>query len=160
MAELFQVKEVVEIGMMIEENGELFYNHLKNSSEDEKTREIFEYLENEEKNHKVIFERMGDLVKDIEPAESYAGEQVAYMRALADKHVFTKKNAGLEVAQKVTSPMAAIEMALKFEDESVELFKSMRNFVPQSEYGTIDKLVAEEQNHVVKLKELQNSLGR
>jgi len=160
MAELFQAKEIIEIGMMVEENGEMFYNHLKKSSEDKKTSKIFEYLENEEKSHKDIFEKLGDSIKDYEPAESYAGEQVAYMRALADKHVFTKKNAGLEMAQKITSPMAAIEMALQFEKESVELFENMRNFVPQSEYGAINHLVEEEKSHIAKLIDLQKNIGR
>jgi len=160
MSELFKISEVVEMAVLIETNGEVFYNSLQESAQDAQAREVFAYLAGEEKRHKATFEKMGESLAKYQPVESYPGEYAAYMKALADDNVFTQRNVGGNLAQKATSAMEAVDMALKFEKDSILFFEGMRRFVPEKKHPTIDKMIEEEKTHIVKLKELKEKLAK
>ena len=160
MSSLFKVSEVVELAVLIETNGEEFYNSLKESARDQQTREVFAYLAEEERKHRDIFERMEKSLEKYQPVESYSGEYAAYIKALADDNVFTRKDVGGDLAGKATSSQEAVDMALKFEKDSVLFFEGMRRFVPEREQKTIDQLIDEEKKHILRLKELEKTLGR
>lgn len=155
----FTADELVRLAVLIETNGEAFYRSLEGTAPDAGTREVFAYLAAEEERHRAAFEKLRESLKGYRPVESYPGEHAAYMEALAEKNVFTKEAAGRELARKVTSPHEAVELALDFEKESILFFEGMRRLLPQEGQETIDRLVAEEKRHIVRLKELEETLA-
>jgi rubrerythrin len=159
MANIFSSSEIVEIGIQIERNGRDFYNSLFDKSDNDKAKEIYKYLAGEEEKHISVFRDILDTVQKYEPAESYPGEYFSYINALADDYVFTKKNKGKEIAEKITNQNEAIDMGIKVEKDSILFYKSMKKVVPESQYGAIDDLIVQEEDHLKQLTDLKQTLN-
>lgn len=153
----FSPSEVVQMGVQIEENGRDFYNAVAKSSKDDKAKEVFNFLAREETRHIEDFKKLLSTVEKYEPPEVYPGEYFAYLKALADEHVFTQKNKGEEVAGKVKSDKEAIELAIGFEKDSILLYIQMKDMVPDNGKKVVDNLIDQEKNHLRRLSELKKN---
>lgn len=160
MGHLFRASELVELAILVEKNGEQFYNSLRESAPDETARDVFSYLAGEETKHIGTFQALLQPLEKHQPIETYPGEYEGYMKALADSHVFIRKNAGRSLAQQAATSHHAIEMAMRFEKDTILFFEAMRRFIPAVEHKTVDKLIDEERRHIVRLKELGEVLDR
>ena len=158
MADIFKANEVAELAILIEENGEAFYNSLKESAKNTATGKLFAYLAAEERKHRATFQEMSDSVSKYAPPESYPGEYDLYMKSLADDNVFTKRAVGEAWAKKATTDLKAIDMALRFEKDSIIFFDGMKRFVPQAEHKKMDWLIGQEREHIIKLTNLKKTV--
>jgi rubrerythrin len=158
MGNIFSGSEIVEIGVVIEENGRDFYNELVAKSQSQNAKGIFEYLAGEEEKHITMFQTILDSVQKYEPPEAYPGEYFAYMSSLAGGYVFTQKDKGAEIARNAKDDTEAIEMGIKFEQDSITFYEGMKKVVPEHDHKMVDKLIAQEQEHLKKLSGLKNAL--
>ncbi len=156
MGNIFSGSEIVEIGVQIEKNGRDFYREVAGCSQNEQSKKIFNYLMEAEKDHIETFRNILSSVQKYEPPEAYPGEYFAYMKALADDHIFTKDNAGCELGKKVGTDTEAIETGIKFEKDSIKFYEGMKKIVPQKDHGLLEALIKEEQKHLKDLGELKN----
>ena len=157
MEDVFTGSEVVEIGIQIEINGRDFYNTLIDQTENEKVKSVFKYLAEEEEKHIKAFQEILDVVQTYEHEESYTDEYFAYMSALSKGHVFTEKDKGVEIAKNCAGDNAAIDLAIRFENDSITFYEGMKQAVRQNEHKIIDNLIDQEKLHMQKLEELKNS---
>jgi rubrerythrin len=155
---IFAGSEIVEIGIQIEKNGRDFYNIMANQSENLKAKELYKYLEGEEKKHIAAFQRILDSVQKYEPPEAYPGEYFAYMNALASNYVFTQKDKGKEIAKKMFSDREAIDRGIGAEKDSIIFYEGMKKVVLEHEHKVIDEIIGQEQEHLRKLSELKDKL--
>jgi rubrerythrin len=95
---LFEPGEVFQFAIRIEENGEKFYRQMAQKFDETKVKELFSFLANEEMKHKKIYEEMVSKIEKYEPFETFPGEYFAYLRAYADKIIFTQKEFDEEIA--------------------------------------------------------------
>ena len=160
MGNIFAGSEIVEIGIQIEKNGRDFYATLAGQSVSPKAREVFGYLAGEEEKHIAVFQKILDKVEKYEPAESYPGEYFAYMSALAQEHIFTQKDKGKAVAQKIKSDIEALETGVGFEKDSIIFYEGMKKVVPEHDHRTIEQLIAQEQNHLLQLLGIKQALAK
>ena len=151
MGNIFSASEIVQIGVQIEINGKEFYDAVAKKSKDKDAGKIFEYLAGEEKKHIGVFSGLLSSIEKYEPAESYPGEYFAYLKALADQHVFTKEKKGAVVAGRVKTDLEAVETGINAEKDSILFYNEMKKFVPQGQFGVIDKIINEEKEHLRKL---------
>lgn len=158
MVNIFAGSEIVELGIQIEKNGRDFYNALVEQLKNQKAKEAFKYLAGEEEKHIAIFQKILDSVHKYEPPETYPGEYFAYMNALARNYVFTQKDKGREVAKNVKGDKEAIELGIGFEKDSIIFYVGMKRVVPEYDHKIVDKLIAQEQDHLRQLSELKESL--
>ncbi|MGB2660912.1 MAG: ferritin family protein [Candidatus Omnitrophota bacterium] len=158
MGNIFSGSEIVEMGVQIEKNGRDFYNELVSRSQKQNAKEIFEYLAGEEEKHIAMFQVILDSVQKYEPPEAYPGEYFAFMSALAGQYVFTQENKGAEIARSAKSDPEAIEMGIKFEQESITFYEGMKKVVPEHDHKIVDELIRQEQEHLRKLSELKSAL--
>lgn len=158
MGNLFSGSEVVEFGVQIEKNGRDFYDELAKKSTHEKAKEIFKFLKNEEEKHIDIFQDILDAVQKYTPPESYPGEYFDYMNALASEHVFTQKNEGKEIADKIKSDKEAVILGIGFEKDSIIFYEGMKKFVPEHGYRLVETLIDQEQKHLKVLSDLKKAL--
>lgn len=159
MGNIFSASEVIEIGIQIEKNGRDFYNAVAKVSKSAQAVKIFEYLAGEEEKHIERFKYILGEVKKYEPAEAYPGEYFAYLKALSDGHIFTKEKTGSKIAKTVKTDLHAVEMGIGFEKDSILFYHGIKRVVLEEEEKAIDKLIDEEQNHLVKLTELKAQLS-
>lgn len=162
-AYLFNAEEIFHIAIMIEQNGEKFYNHLITQVKDEKTKQVCARLAREEHNHHILFKRLlADMVntKGIHYglADAPDGDQ-AYLKALADTNIFTRSLNPAEVTGRIKDARDAVKIALDFEKESILFFIQMKQFTrPEWGQAEINTLVEQEQEHIRILTALLDEL--
>ena len=158
MAKIFAGSEVVELGIQIEKNGKDFYEILAKRMNLKEIQDVFVYLAGEEQKHIADFKGILKTVEDYQPVEAYPGEYFAYMKALASEYVFTKKDKGAEIANKIKSDKEALDMGIAFEKDSIVFYEGIKKAVPEYEHKVITKLISQEQNHLAKLYQLKNKI--
>jgi len=158
MPRMFDTSEILEFAVRIEENGEAFYRRMAQKSKEEKIKNLFNYLADEEIKHRKAFGEMLAKIEQYEPPESFPGEYFQYLRAYADEHIFTQAKTGLLTAEKMKSAKEAVEFALGAELDSILYYLEAKNLVPESQKAIVDKVVDEERHHYLKLLEIKKGL--
>ena len=158
MGNIFAGSEIVELGIQIEKNGRDFYAVLSEKSKNPKSGEVFKYLRGEEEKHIKVFQGILDKTQSYEPAGLDADEYFAYMQALAGEYVFTQKDKGREIAQRITSDKEAVDLGIGFEKDSIVFYEGMKRTVPDYDAKIVDELIAQEQNHLKQLMELKKKI--
>jgi len=159
MSDLFDASEILKAAICIEENGEVFYRKMANKLESQQIKDAFIYLADEDGKHKKIFEDMLSKEADnYEPFESYTGEYMAYLRAYADEHIFSKEQTGLLMAKKIKTAMEAVKFAIGIELDSIYYYQEAKKFIPERQGSTIEKIIEEERSHYLKLLDVQKAL--
>ena len=155
----FYGNELINIAIGIERRGIAFYDVLARSTQSVKAREIFQYLVGMEREHIQIFQSMLDEADKYEVPEAYAGEYGAYLQALVDSAVFTDDMVTSELATQSESDIAAVELGIGAEKDSILFYYEMREIVPKPARAKIDKIIAEEKLHLRQLSEIKKVLA-
>ena len=158
MGNIFSASEVIEMGIEIEKNGRDFYNGVAQVSNNPQAVKIFRYLAGEEEKHIDRFKYILREVKNYEPAEAYPDEYFAYLKVLSGGYIFTKEKTGSKIAETIKTDSDAIEMGIGFEKDSILFYHEIKRVVLEDEEKIIDKLIGEEQSHLIKLTELREQL--
>ena len=157
MGNVFSAGEIVEMGIQIEKNGRDFYNGVAEKSTQDRTAKIFKFLAREEEKHITAFQNILEKVEKYEPPESYSGEYFAYMNALAGEHIFTQKDKGKQESAKILDDKQAIDLGIKFEQDSIVFYEGMKKVVPEYGQKIIDELIGQEQSHLKQLLDLKKA---
>jgi len=161
MPSLFEAREIVGIAIKIEENGEEFYSRLATVTKHLKVKETFEFLAGEERKHRNSFREIQQRLGEYKPAyESYPGEYLNYVKALAEENIFTKERAGQLLLKKPKAPTAALDTAIGLEKDSILFYNEMKNFVLESEHKPINEIIGQEKEHLRKLSEIKRTQQR
>jgi len=161
MPRLFEAREIVGLAIKIEENGEEFYKRLANATKNLQVKETFEFLAREERKHRNSFREIQQRLGEFKPIyESYPGEYLNYMKALAEENIFTKERAGQLLPKKFKTSNAALDTAIGLEKDSILFYNEIRNFVPESEHKPIDEIIGQEKIHLQKLSEIKQMQQR
>ncbi|MEW6356490.1 MAG: hypothetical protein AB1696_09200 [Planctomycetota bacterium] len=159
----FSADEVFKIGMEVELNGEAFYDAALELCKARETKKTIKYLRDEEQKHYATFA----LMRDQLPAAARAatvfdpdGQMAAYLKALADSRVFTNENQAADIARKCKSPEEVLQVALRFEKDSVLMFQAMKEGTkPEWGQDKIDLLVEAEKEHIRRINALLAKTG-
>ncbi len=155
MGNIFVGGEIVEIGIQIENNGRDFYNALVKQSKNQKAQEVFRFLAGEEDKHIKVFQGILDKTQKFTPQGLDAGDYLGYMKALAGEHIFTQKDRGVEIAQNTKSDKEAVDVAIRFEEDSIIFYSGMKKIVPEYDYKVIEALIIQEENHLRQLLDMK-----
>jgi rubrerythrin len=152
--------DVLESAIRIEENGEVFYRNMAQKFPDPELRNTFEYLANQEVKHQRLFAEMLAQNNDAKTPESYPGEYMEYLRAFADRHVFTHENTGRLKAKLMKTAKQAVRFGCQVELDSLLFYLEAKTIVPEKQAGIIDQIIEEERRHYVTLQKLYDSLRK
>jgi rubrerythrin len=164
MAIAYNADEIFSIGVEIEKNGRKFYESAARAATDTAVKSFFDRLAKWEVEHEKLFSSLqaGLGVAAKEPV-SYdpSGELALYLAAAADTHIF---KAGADIQSLVTqckTEKEALAMALTFEKDSVVLYSTMLNLVPEHlGKKDVQKILNEELKHVSIISEEMGRLGK
>jgi len=160
MSGLIKTREVIEAAVSIEENGYAFYKSVEGAIDDKDVKDVFSFLAGEENRHIVAFKKIYEGIDDQEDTIIDDEDSSNYIKALAEKNVFTKKDAANDLVKNIKTPFDAINLALNFERDSILFFNEIKSFVSQDNRDLINKLIKEEHDHIVKLHKLENQLKK
>jgi rubrerythrin len=144
--------EIIEIAIRIEENGNEFYNAVaQRLHENSDIKGLFLDLAEKEITHIAIFQRMAEKF-EAESFEFNQEESADYIGHLAETHIFGKKDAGIEISKTVTSPQQGLEIAFKFENDSVVFYEELMKKASTDAKKLILQVIAEEKDHAAEIK--------
>jgi rubrerythrin len=164
MAIAYTADEIFSIGVEIEKNGRRFYEAAARSASDSSAKALFDRLSKWELEHEKLFSVLQSGLSDQakEPV-SYdpAGELGLYLKAAADSHIF-KVGADIQsLVKQCKTEKEALAMALTFEKDSVVLYSTMLNLVPEHlGKKDVQKILNEELKHVSIITEEMGKLGK
>ncbi|MEK7773303.1 MAG: ferritin family protein [Deltaproteobacteria bacterium] len=157
----FTGKEVLDMAIKIEENGLKYYTDAAKASRNEKLKEVFKALANEECDHIKVFSELKKSLFDKDYQEgfdAYAEEAALYLSAIADTEVFTNPDKGRNLAQQVKDEKDAVRIALDMEKDSLLFYYEILKMVRDRDRAVVENLIEQEKNHVKKLTGLQKCL--
>src|SRR3989304_10525888 len=147
-------KELIQMGLTVERNGAAFYKALAGSVENEDVKDIFKFLESEEKRHIVDFNHLlGEF--DHEDFKKMDEEESAYLNAVASTHIFSDIKGGKEFVKEFEDDLEALFYAVGFEKDSIIFYEELKRFAKTpAARAAIVRLIQQEKEHVVKLHRL------
>lgn len=154
MPNIFNVAEVIDMGIEKEKMRRDFYGLVSESFKEDDMKKLFSRLRDWEDEHIKKFATIRDSVKIDESQEAYEGELAEYMRALVDDILYSQVSAK-EFANNVKSPKAAIQYGIGFEKDAILFFNELLNYMEPVHTAKIRLLIEEEKKHIVYLAELR-----
>lgn len=157
----YSAKEVLDMALRIEENGEFFYAMAAEAARTDKAKELFEFLLDEEKKHTKAFKALikeAGTEKCSDKLDPYLEDAYLYLNALADSEVFVNADEGTEFAQKIRGDEEAIDYAIKAEKDSLLFYYEISHFIREKDKHILDTIVKEEKDHLQKLTNMKNEL--
>ncbi|MCX6350043.1 MAG: ferritin family protein [Candidatus Aureabacteria bacterium] len=156
MANLFSVAEIVDIGIEKEKKRRDFYGAVAERAIDPELTALFRRLRDWEEEHVRAFGEIRAGVDERESVDSYPGEGREYMESLVADQLYQAFSPAA-AAGKITSPREAIEMGIGFEKDAILFFRALSDFLSPSQRTIVERLIREEQGHLVSLSRLRES---
>ncbi|NQV01062.1 MAG: ferritin family protein [Bacteroidia bacterium] len=146
-------QEIIEIAVRIEENGNEFYTAAaKAIKNDNDIKGLLLDLAEKELMHIGIFQKLAEKF-EAEKFEFNADEASDYINYLADQHIFGKAGAGVELAKTAHTPKEALEIAYKFENDSVTFYTELEKRTESDAKRLIRQIIEEEKEHAAEIKQ-------
>ncbi len=152
----YDISEIINFAIRIEENGEQFYRIVAESTDNEELKDLFNYLADEEVNHKKVFSSLLSKLKDYN-TDDFPEEYFAYLRAYADNMIFNLDDIDKE-SGKIKDIKGAVDYAIKKELDSIMLYQELKDAVPENQHPTLNKIIQQERNHFIKLSTIKENL--
>lgn len=160
---LFSDLEGLRIAMSIEASGRDFYQQAYQQAKEDSHKDLFSLLKREEVAHYETFRGIFNQVKENKEAGSdeylFDEETSRYLTVLAEGHIFpTGENAEVKIAEASTI-VEILYMAIQAEKDSILFYDELASKSKFEEAKKIFTLLkAEEQIHVVKLRQILDAL--
>ena len=154
MSSFFDISEIFQVAVKIEENGEKFYRYAVQIAKENNLKQMFEHLADEENDHKITFQKFLSKIKQYEPLEAYTGEYALYLQAYVDNIIFSNLD---EEISSVKDALSAIKFGMQRELESILYYQEIKNFT-KNQQEIIDTIIEEERRHFSKLSELKRGI--
>jgi rubrerythrin len=146
-------QEIMGIAVRIEENGNAFYvaaaDRVKESTD---TRNLFLDLAEKEIMHIAIFQKLAEKF-EAEEFDFDPNEVNDYVTNLADQHIFGKPEAGIKLASTIKTPKEALDIAFKFENDSVAFYVELEKRAKTDAKKLIRQIIEEEKEHAAEIKQ-------
>ncbi|MBD3426823.1 MAG: hypothetical protein GF409_06290 [Candidatus Omnitrophica bacterium] len=155
MSNIFNVAEVVDMGIEKEKKRRDFYALTAEQFDDEELKELFGNLRDWEQEHIDKFTRIRSDLKQKEIPERYSGELAGYMEALVDDKLY-KELTPDAYTKEISSPREAIERGMEFEKDAILFFSELMKNVENGNKSTIQTLIDEEKKHLLYLRQLRS----
>lgn len=159
MQNLFSDLEGLRIAVEIEARGREFYRQAAEQAARLEHRELFLWLMNEEIQHEKKFAGLLDNLKTCKEAHTeeylFDPETSRYLTVLAEHHVFPAPAAAKQKIAELKTVGAILETALQAEKDSVLFYDQLAASAKfDAARQAFALLKAEEQGHIVKIREM------
>jgi len=152
---VFEIKEILELAIRLEKNGEATYRKAMASSADESMNALLQWMADEEVSHREWF---AALKSDLDhgkknPFIEEMSRQV--FKDLVGGQSFSLKEVDFA---KVSSPHELICIFIEFEKDTVLFYELIAPFIEDEETrGHLQRIIAEENRHIDRLREFKQA---
>jgi rubrerythrin len=158
MAGMFEVTELVKVGVEDERTGVAFYQASSAKARSKDLKRIFADLAEQERYHQKRFEQLLRDLGGYKSPERYSGEYASYLEALTTDRAFPDEDTALKKVAGGGDDRSLVEMASRFERDTLGLMNEMRKLVREQDRPVVDQLIREEQGHLVTLSVARDKL--
>jgi len=158
MREVFEVPELVRVAVEDERTGVGFYSALAKAAKTAEFKTLWSGLADQEKYHLERFGKMLDEMGEHAPKEQYSGEYMSYLQTLTETRAFPDEQTAVRMAGQCASDAEALDLASRFERDTLVLLNEMRAMVGPKDKAVVDEITREEQAHLVTLAEARRNL--
>ncbi|MGO9380475.1 MAG: ferritin family protein [Dissulfurispiraceae bacterium] len=151
MGVLFEVKEVLDFAVYIEQNGYEFYSEASKKFNDRNIVALFDYLALEEMKHEKLFKDLAKSADKFDAEESYEGEFNAYMKEFCASHSLANRDTLRTTLDNLKTFEDVLDQALSFEKDSVVFFSELKYMAVFDREQVIETVIKEELDHLRKL---------
>jgi rubrerythrin len=149
---LFSFSEVIDMAVQIEKNGEQTYLAALAHIDDAGVKGLLEWMAEEERLHAKCFTELKETVGVIDDNESLQEMNETLVRDYLGGQSFSLKEVNFSI---ITDSNELIRIFIEFEKDTILFYDILISFVPdESAKEKIRLIIAEEETHVEKLKEL------
>lgn len=158
----FEVRKFVGMMATLEVRGQKLYTVLAGRQTDPKVKNLFENLALEEKQHVKDFLHLAKVLEqELSPGENCTLEDREYLQGVIASHLlFQEWSEGETVVgpsflsidpSAPLSAREALELALRFERDSIMIFQELSDYVCDSGQTILKGLIKQERVHITKL---------
>jgi rubrerythrin len=145
-------QEIIDIAVRIEENGNAFYNAAAEMvGEENDIKGLFLDLAEKEIMHIAIFQKLAEKF-DAESFDFEQADATDYINHLAESHIFGKPDSGAVLAKTLATPRQALEIAFKFENDSVDFYTELIKRARSDSKKLVQQIIDEEKEHAADIK--------
>lgn len=163
MSTLFNLDEIFDIAIRIEENGHQFYTaalaYIENPT---LTKEIAQ-LAAWEDGHIALMKKIKQDMSTTNNLDmgfyNPEGDAGLYIKAIADSHIFIEHSDTSKLLEKCTTPKEVLWLALQFEKDSVTYYSALKAGIKNKESAkALEEILNEELSHVAQIQKLIETL--
>jgi rubrerythrin len=160
MENQFSPQEILKISIKVEEAGAKLYDKLSEQTDNKEVKKVWDYLKEQEIEHKKIFfnilSQVGDyMVYDLNP-----GEYNNYIRAIASEYIFSSQLIEEKLGQDFKDDLEAVNFGISIEKESILVYTSFKEYMKTEKKELIDQVIEQEKKHYTDLVNLKRSLKK
>jgi len=152
--------DIVDIGIEKEKKRREFYALAADQfGENEELAQLFSRLRDWEDEHVRKFKEIRSEVSGGGGhAEDYPGEMEGYMKALVESDLYDDINPE-DFAGSIQTPQQALKRGIAFEKDAILFFTGLAGFLDEDNKKTVNKLIKEEQQHMLYLSDMKRELS-
>lgn len=159
MEKKYAGSEVLQMAVEIERKGKSYYDSVIKAVKDEKTRDVFQFLSDEEVRHEKVFKEMLEEVKPKPEGSPYdETEMILYFRSLIDRKIFPSPEEGESMKKELGDPAVAIRIALSLEKDSVLFYNELLQITAEKDRQAVERIIDEERDHIRRILQLKTEL--
>jgi len=148
----FNADEIFEMAEEIERNGAKFYRKAADNAATEDIKDMLLNMAVMEDNHEKTFAEMRTGLSDAEKQQASfdpQGEATLYLQTMADAHGTEGKKSLDQELTGNESVKEILTIAMGAEKDSIAFYAGLKALVPsQAGKDKVDKIIAEEMNHI------------
>ncbi|MCX5797405.1 MAG: ferritin family protein [Elusimicrobia bacterium] len=150
-------QDLIKLAIAMEEGGQKLYAKFERETADERLKQTWGLLRRQEIEHAVEFRKLLRVAELSQPAESSSAEASPYQRAVAAASVLMGSRLGRTSAGAVLSDLDALALAIAVEKDTILTYMALKDQILGDRGHALDKILAEEQSHLIQLTELLDS---
>ena len=139
--------DLIDLAIQTETRGERFYRQAAAAANKPEAKALFTDLGDQEVLHRRTFERLSGAIVVTEIDPTTWDEAVAYIEATVDS-AFFGKGAPIQAIPAGATVEEMLTQALRFEQQTLLYFGSLRDLVQPTSRAIVDQIMAEERSHV------------
>jgi rubrerythrin len=152
----YSPQEILKVAVDVEEKGKKIFEIFEEKAGDSRLKAVWKYLKEQEILHYETFKSMLDNIGDYVVDDYSTGEYDAYMKAIASEYIFTPELIDAKSREPFDSDLDAIDFGIFIEKQSIMTYNALREYIQGDKQNVLDKIIAEEKKHFVRLIELRD----
>lgn len=159
-------REVILLATELEKTGHAIYRHAEKLAPTKKTEEIFHRMAQDELDHiRVLNKEIAPMFGSHDPSWQSDEEVAGYLKGRLDPDIFPDPDQLKKMLKKIRTEEEAVDIcldgelkAVAFYRDMLEMTESCRGDENNGAKEAIEKILAQEEEHVLKLQNLKKNL--